>query len=99
MAESFERRIGLIERYVMAQKLAKSDPAKMVTLCESLLEDPSIEEAIRAGDVLAMLVEHFYENKQMREAHKYLMEMERRNIQLHPYLDAVVIDTVFRAVD
>eukprot|EP01036_Dinobryon_divergens_P023346 gene23346-31680_t len=81
-----------------ARKLAKKDPAAMVSMCNELLEDPMLEEAIRAGDCLGMLVEFFYANRQMDEAYKYLREMEERRIQLHPYLDAEIIDAVYRAV-
>jgi len=34
----------------------------------------------------------------MEEAYKYLHEMEERRIQLHPFLDADIIEEVFRAV-
>lgn len=33
---------------------------------------PQLEEAIRAGDCLAMLVEHYFANKQYNEAYQYL---------------------------
>lgn len=57
-----------------------------------------LEEAIRAGDCLAMLVEHFYDCGKMREAYNYLKEMEDRKIALHPYVDAEVLEAVFKAV-
>jgi pentatricopeptide repeat protein len=65
---------------------------------QSLLQDPMLEEAIRAGDCIAMLVEHFYERGQMREAYTYLKEMEDRNIQPHPYIDAEILNVVYKAV-
>ena len=71
----------------------------IVIIQNELSEDVGLfSRAIRAGDCLAMLVEFFYSNRQMEEAYKYLQEMEDRRIQLHPYLDADVIDSVYRAV-
>ena len=45
-----------------------------------------------------MLVEHYHGQRQSTEAFHYLQEMEARRIQLHPYLDAAVIDDIYRAV-
>ena len=45
-----------------------------------------------------MLVDHFHAAGKMSDAYKYLLEMEDRRIQLHPYVDAEVIDEVFRAM-
>lgn len=34
----------------------------------------------------------------MREAHTYVQEMEERKIALHPYVDAAVLEAVYKAV-
>jgi Ran GTPase-activating protein (RanGAP) involved in mRNA processing and transport len=57
-----------------------------------------LEDAIRAGDCIAMLVEHFHDRNQMREAYSYIKEMEDRKIALHPYIDAEVLNAVYKAV-
>lgn len=98
MAGSIERRIMLIEKFVQAKRAMKKEPQTMVAICQALLQDPNLEEAIRAGDCLAMLVEYHYANKQMNEAYQYLQEMETRRIQLPPYVDAEIIDEVYRVV-
>ena len=69
-----------------------------VLYTQALLQETALEEAIRAGDCLAMLVEHYHGQRQSTEAFHYLQEMEARRIQLHPYLDAAVIDDIYRAV-
>jgi len=98
MAASIERRIMIIEKFVQAKNAAKKDPTSMVAICQALLQEPALEEAIRAGDCLAMLVEHYYAQKQMQDAYTYLQDMESRNIQLHPYVDAEIIEDIYRAV-
>lgn len=90
MAQSIEHRIMLIEKFVQAKLAAKKDPSTMVAICQALLQEPSLEEAIRAGDCLAMLVEYYHGQRRMEDAYQYLQEMEQRRIQPHPYLDAEV---------
>lgn len=70
----------------------------MVSICLSLLKEPMLEEAIRAGDCLAMLVEYFHGAGRMQEAYDHLQDMESRNIALHPYVDAQILEEVFKAV-
>ena len=67
-------------------------------ICLSLLKEPMLEEAIRAGDCLAMLVEYFHGTGRMQEAYTHLKDMESRNIALHPYVDAQILEEVFKAV-
>lgn len=98
LAHSIEKRIGLTEKFVQARRVAKSDPDSMVAICETLLQDPIIEEAIRSGDCYAMLVEYFHSRGMYKEAYQYLQEMEDKKIPLHPYVDAAIIDKVFKAV-
>lgn len=70
----------------------------MVDICKSLLKDPMLEDAIRAGDCLAMLVEHYHGIGRMQDAYEHLRDMESRSIALHPYVNAQILEEVFRAV-
>jgi hypothetical protein len=67
-----------------------------VSICEKLLLEPMLEEAVRAGDCLAMLVEHFHDAGDLRGAYRYIQEMEGRGIAVHPYIDAEVLDAVMK---
>jgi intraflagellar transport protein 140 len=98
MSDSIEKRIMLVEKFVQARRAAQREPDTMVAICEALLQEPLLEEAIRAGDCLAMLVEHFHSKGRMREAYTYLQEMEERKIAVHPYVDAEVLSEVYKAV-
>jgi len=95
---SIEKRIQIIEQFVKARKIAKKDPESMVGICETLLQEPMVEEAIRSGDCYAMLVEYFYSKRSFREAYGYLQEMEDRRIPLNPYLESSIIDDILKAV-
>lgn len=91
-------RRNIIERFIEARKYAKSKPNDMVDICENLLDEPQLETAIRVGDCLGMLVEHFHQTGDMKRSYQYMMDMKERRILLHPYIDAQVLDEVHRAV-
>ena len=69
----------------------------MVAICEALLQEPMLEEAIRAGDCLAMLIDYFHSKGRMREAYAYIQEMEERRIPINPYVDAVILEEIYKA--
>jgi intraflagellar transport protein 140 len=98
LAVVVDDRIALISKFVEARKMAKRDPSLMVSICQELLEEARVEEAIRIGDCLAMLVEFFHAAGKMREAYGYMKQMSDRNILLHPYIDASIIEEVYKAV-
>jgi intraflagellar transport protein 140 len=98
MSSRFEQRIILIEKFVQVRKTAQKDPDTMVTICEGLLQEPMLEEAIRAGDCLAMLVEHYHSRGKMREAFACLNDFDTRRINPAPYVDAEILDNIYKAV-
>lgn len=89
---------NLIERFVEARKCAKTDPEEMVSICENILEEPQLDLAIRVGDCLAMLVEHFHSAGNMKLSYQYMLDMKERGILLDPYIDAEVLEDVHRAL-
>merc|ERR1711988_779546 len=69
-----------------------------VSICDGLLKESNLEDAIRVGDCLAMLVEYHYSNGNMQDAYNYMKDMESRNIALHPFLDSTIIDDICKAM-
>jgi len=98
MADSVERRIAIIERFVQAKRVMKRDPQGMIEICTSLLSEPNLEEAIRAGDCYAMIVEYFHSVGDMREAYRYTREMESKQVQVSLYIDADIMQAINQAV-
>lgn len=45
------------------RRVAAAEPDTMVSVCESLLQEPMLEEAIRAGECVSVCVS-FYGNNQ-----------------------------------
>lgn len=100
LASAMERRIMLTNKFVEAKEAKGGrDPGKLVAICEALLQDPSVEEAVRIGDCYALLIEHFVSANDMQEAYHYLQEMQNtRRIQPQQYLDKELIEQVYKAV-
>lgn len=97
MATFIEKRILLISKFVEA-KASRRDPGKMVAICEALLQDPMIEDAIRSGDCYALLIEHSYSVGNYQDSYQYIKEMKEKNIQLQPYVDREILEAVYKAV-
>ena len=98
LQKNIEKRVMLIEKFMEAKAAARNEPQTMIAICEALLQDPSIEEAIRIGDLLGMLIEFFYHQNSMQDAYHYLREMEDRKIQPFPYVEASVVHDIYKAV-
>ena len=98
MSQEMAHRISLIEKFVHARKALHTNPASMVTICEQLLAEPNIDDAIRVGDCLAMLVEHLHSKRDLEGAYRYMQEMESRKIAIHPYLDSAVVEEISKAM-
>ena len=39
--------------------LYEEDPEQCVQLCQSLLDEPSLDTAVRAGDIYGLMIEHY----------------------------------------
>lgn len=61
-----------------------------------LLKEPQLDEAVRAGDCLALLVEHFYDLGESLTALCYIREMRARKITVSTYIDADILDDILK---
>jgi len=95
---SLQQRIGLVEQFVQARRLVKTDPAEMVKICHQLLDRPDVETAIRVGDGFALLIEFYYAQRNMEQAYRLIEKMRERHIILNPYLDQDMINNIYQAV-
>jgi intraflagellar transport protein 140 len=94
-----QQRIMLVERFVQARKLIKEDPSETVQICTQLLASgKQIDNAIRVGDVFALLIEYYYKINDYQKAFSLIEQMRDRNIILSPYLDQTMTDTIFKEV-
>ena len=63
-------RISHVENFVAARKMVKTDPEATVKVCFELLEQPEVENALRVGDVYALMVEWFHSQGQFDQVRK-----------------------------
>ncbi len=69
--------------------------------CPQLLEQPETEQAVRVGDVFALLIEYFHAQNNagaFQQAYNLIERMRDRNIVITPYLDQAIIDRVYDAM-
>ena len=97
MAEHTQRRIDLIEKFLAAKDLATKNVEQMIEICESLLNERHLEDAIRTGDILAALIEVSHASRNLDAAYRYVQMMEERNIAVTPYVDADILNDIYRA--
>lgn len=95
---SIMARIALVDRFVTARKLAKSDPKQMVDICQQLLTQKDAETAIRVGDVYAVLVYYKAQQRQAQDAYELLEEMRTRGIAIEPFVDPPLVEEIYGAV-
>ena len=86
-----QTRIAQVDAFVSARKMVKTEPETMVSMCHELLEQQDVEAAIRVGDVYALMIEWFYSQRQMEQAHTLVEKMRGRGIILSPYLDSEMV--------
>jgi len=98
-----QTRIFLVEKFILARSLSNSNDTKgttseIVTLCEDLLREPNIQNAIRVGDIYALLVEwNWTRKKNATDAYKTIRKMLNEEIELHYYLEQLTVQDICAA--
>lgn len=92
---SLSARVALVERFVQARKLAKTDTAQMVSICQQLTEQKDAETAIRVGDVYALLIYFFAQQRNWQQAYSTVESMRNRHIAIGPFVDEALIETIY----
>lgn len=98
LASTIEHRILLIEKFCEAKRCIRKDPGTAIAICEALLQDPQLDDAVRVGDCMGLLIEHYHRCGQLQEAYQYLREMEERKINARHFVEHEVLEQVYRAV-
>ena len=96
--DMLQHRITIIEKFVSARNFLKSEPHRMVQMCNELLETNEVETAIRIGDVYAQLIEYYYGQSNSEDAYHYLQKMRASNIIITPYLDPEMVENIYSAM-
>ncbi|XP_075292350.1 intraflagellar transport protein 140 homolog isoform X3 [Opisthocomus hoazin] len=95
---NLQSRMTLIKRFIHARRVYPEDPKEAVRQCELLLAEQDFDNAIRHGDVLGFLVEHYVQVEEFHTAYRYLEEMQKRipPMNLSYYMTQQTIEAVHR---
>ncbi|KAJ3047714.1 hypothetical protein HK097_011283 [Rhizophlyctis rosea] len=91
--DALEHRMQLIGQFVEGRKLAKTDTVTMFQVCENLLGHADIDEAVRVGDIYALMVETHWMNGYREQAVELLNRMRGRiaNVPVEYYVDPGIL--------
>ncbi|KAK2952539.1 putative Intraflagellar transport protein 140 [Blattamonas nauphoetae] len=95
--EDISRRIKLIEKFIEAKDLEETNPVEMVSILQSLLNEPDIDHAVRMGDIYSQLIQHFHSVRNMEKAFNCLKKMIELDIQVGPYIEREVVEDICTA--
>ncbi|NWV12062.1 IF140 protein, partial [Ptilonorhynchus violaceus] len=73
-----QSRMSLMKRFIHAQRIYPEDNEEAVRQCELLLAEQDFDNALRHGDVLGFLVQHYAQVEEFHTAYRYLEEMQKR---------------------
>ncbi|XP_075623347.1 intraflagellar transport protein 140 homolog isoform X2 [Balearica regulorum gibbericeps] len=95
-----QSKMTLIKRFIHARRVYAEDPKEAVRQCELLLAEQDFDNAIRHGDVLGFLVQHYVQSEEFHMAYRYLEEMQKRipAMNLTYYVTQQTIEAVHRGV-
>ncbi|KAG2377637.1 hypothetical protein C9374_009153 [Naegleria lovaniensis] len=108
--KQLNQKIFYIEKFILAKSLMnlKTNEVQFVSICRELinnvnnLEEESvieIDEAIRVGDVFAILIEyHLQTLNDPNAAYKLILEMKQKDITLNYFLDEEMIKSICKHV-
>ncbi|KAJ3192140.1 hypothetical protein HK101_006975 [Irineochytrium annulatum] len=91
--KALANRIAFTEMFVNAKRLARTNAAEMFKICGALLEEGDAEQAIRVGDIFALMIESHYASGDLKSA-EHVLEMMKMRVSaanLEYYLDADVL--------
>ncbi|XP_053814088.1 intraflagellar transport protein 140 homolog isoform X4 [Vidua chalybeata] len=93
-----QSRISLMKRFIHAQRVYPEDTEEAVRQCELLLAEQDFDNAIRYGDVLGFLVQHYAQVEEFHTAYRYLEEMQKRipALNLSYYVSPQTMEAVHR---
>merc|ERR1712000_647960 len=96
-----QRRIEMVKQFVELRSLAQEDPAQMMEEAQQLLQDSALAEAVRPGDVYALMIEHLASREDYRQAYELMQDIRRAlpRAKLTLYVSPKTIEDVHSALD
>ena len=94
------RNMELISKFVNAQRLYERDQDGALKICQELLREDGINDAVRKGDIYGFLIEHYAKNQNYRGAKQMLDDLQRAipNVNLAYYINSDVLLSIEKAL-
>lgn len=87
-SSELKSKIEAVERFIELQKnVQTTDSQSFEKSCRELVRDAQYSDAVRLGDIFALLVEHYYNLNDKSRAYSILIEMKEQKIELSYYLN------------
>lgn len=98
--EQLQNKLTTVKKFVQVRRLYEEDPKEALKQCQILLEESDLDQAVRSGDVYALLVEHHAQQGNYEVAYKYMEEMAAKlpsgNVGF--YINQQVTEAIYKAV-
>jgi intraflagellar transport protein 140 len=97
LVEQVLQKIRWIEMYLEATRCVKTDPLRMQSICNELLQTRCIEKCLRIEDVYMLLVQYAIAKENWVVAHRILDNMRMNGIDLKYVMEEEEIAKIFKA--
>ncbi|XP_052071458.1 intraflagellar transport protein 140 homolog isoform X2 [Mytilus californianus] len=96
-----KNKMALIKKFVTARRAYQDNPEEAVKQCQVLLEEQSLDSAVRVGDVYGLMIEHYARRERWKAAQAAMEEMRMRipSVNMAYYVNIRTIEAVYRALD
>ena len=96
--QGMQRKIKLIEMYLLAQSLIQSEPKKAMSICAEILRSPNIDSIMRTDDVYVIMVQGCVVQGNMKAAYQILEDLRQNGTDLSFFMDVDSIKKIYAAV-
>ncbi|KAK2157995.1 hypothetical protein LSH36_179g04000 [Paralvinella palmiformis] len=98
---NLKNRLDLVKKFIQARRGYEVDSEEAIKQCQVLLEENDIDSAVRIGDILGFMIQHYAKKEKWKAAYNCIEEMRSRlrTVNLSYYVDPKIIAAVHQALD
>ena len=100
--QALNRSSILIKNFLNIRSVYESDPAEAVTQLTALAAEHNVNEAVRLGDIYAVLVIHNVKKDNYKKAHSYVEELRKklgRSVDLSRFIKPQILATIYEELN
>ncbi|CAM9937918.1 intraflagellar transport protein 140 homolog isoform X2 [Lampetra fluviatilis] len=95
-----QNKINFVKKFVHVRRVYQEDALEAMKLCEVLVEEPDLDQAVRLGDVYGMMIEHYARQENYQTAYRLMEALSKKctGVSLQYFVNAQTIERVHRAL-